>query len=199
MLIWQQRKNCYVSYTVRIIFTRGFVPMVAAGLFVGPVVRWPLRKWCPVTGQTHTAASLCDLPLPLPIPPGIAVRGMAPCLGVQHAISLAHALVVGPRDGAVPTGVPPIIVAIHFFGSRDTRRPAFPPVRWAPEVHLQWSPICRPDLSYSFTTLWIRWVFIMSPKSWYNSQNEDWAPTSHTLKQYKPITGRKTMPCCLSR
>lgn len=126
------------------IFTEGFVPVITAGLYVRAaclsVVWLFLRQLCPVIGQTHIAASLRPLSLsptlPL-IPPGIAVRGMALCLGMQHAISLAHPLVVGLRDGIVPTGAPPIIVVVH---SLDAWGAAFPPVQWKPEVHLRWPP-----------------------------------------------------------
>ncbi|KAM7405821.1 hypothetical protein PAMP_000241 [Pampus punctatissimus] len=99
----------------------------------------PGQSWS--TGQIHTAASLRALSLsstfPL-IPPGIAVRGMALCLGMQHAISLAHPPAVGLRDGTVPTGAPPIIVVAHSLDA--WKGGAFPPVQWEPEVHLRWSP-----------------------------------------------------------
>ncbi|KAM7424526.1 hypothetical protein PAMA_000731 [Pampus argenteus] len=101
---------------------------------------------CEDRGWTDTHRYVSEGPFPFPlhlppfIPPGIAVRGMALCLGMQHAISLAHPPAVGLRDGTVPTGAPPpIIVVVH---SLDAWRwgGAFPPVQWEPEVHLRWPP-----------------------------------------------------------
>lgn len=76
---------------------------------------------------------------------------MALCLGMQHAISLAHPLVVELRDGTVPTGAPTIIVAVQ---SLHAQRGAFPPVQWEYEVPLQWPPyVTKSHTIHPFTAL----------------------------------------------
>ncbi|XP_041844148.1 uncharacterized protein LOC121641869 [Melanotaenia boesemani] len=57
---------------------------------------------------------------PCLLPPGKAVRCMALCPGMQHAISLAHPLVVGLGE-RMPIGASPITVVVHTL---DLRRPA---------------------------------------------------------------------------
>lgn len=107
--------------------------------------------------DTHTVVSLRVPPPPRPpIPPGIAVGGMARCLGMQHAISLAQPLAVGLRAGTLPTGPPTIIVVVH---SMDASRCVFPPVHWEPEVRLQLPPYVT-QIRNTPSLCWDRWVFI---------------------------------------